>query len=74
MRLWGYGKKRTNYYTTRIARFLDTKSTLILTNSTPSPSTVGKEMATHYRILAWETPWTDQPEGIQYMGSGKSWT
>ena len=23
-----------------------------------------KEMATHPSILAWETPWTDQPGGL----------
>ena len=28
-----------------------------------------KEMATHFRILAWETPWTEEPDGLQSMGS-----
>ena len=28
-----------------------------------------KEMATHSRILAWETPWTEEPGGLQSMGS-----
>ena len=28
-----------------------------------------KEMATHPRILAWETPWTEAPNGLQSMGS-----
>ena len=28
-----------------------------------------KEMATHSSILAWEIPWTEEPEGIQSMGS-----
>ena len=23
-----------------------------------------KEMATHYSILAWETPWTEEPGGL----------
>ena len=27
-----------------------------------------KEMATHSRILAWETPWTEEPGGLQPMG------
>ena len=31
-----------------------------------------KEMATHSRILAWEIPWTEKPEGLQSMGSKKS--
>ena len=26
------------------------------------------EMATHSSILAWETPWTEEPGGIQSMG------
>ena len=26
-----------------------------------------KEMATHSSILAWEIPWTEEPEGLQSM-------
>ena len=28
-----------------------------------------KEMATHFSILAWEIPWTEEPSGLQSMGS-----
>ena len=28
-----------------------------------------KEMATHSIILAWEIPWTEEPGGLQSMGS-----
>ena len=31
-----------------------------------------KEMATHFSILAWEIPWTEQPSGLQSMVSQKS--
>ena len=27
-----------------------------------------KEMATHSSIIAWETPWTEEPGGLQTMG------
>ena len=27
------------------------------------------EMATHPSILAWEIPWTEEPGGLQSMGS-----
>ena len=27
-----------------------------------------KEMATHSSILAWEIPWTEEPDGPQFMG------
>ena len=30
---------------------------------------VEKEMATHSSILAWEIPWTEEPGGLQSMGS-----
>ena len=33
-----------------------------------------KEMATHYSIVAWEIPWTEEPGGLQSMGSQKSQT
>ena len=28
-----------------------------------------EEIATHSRILAWEIPWTEEPGGLQSMGS-----
>ena len=33
-----------------------------------------KEMATNSSILAWRIPWTDEPGGLQSMGSQKSQT
>ena len=27
-----------------------------------------KEMATHYSILAWEIPWTEEPGRLQFVG------
>ena len=29
---------------------------------------LGKEMATHSSILAWEIPWTEEPGGLQPTG------
>ena len=28
-----------------------------------------KEMATHFRILVWKIPWTEEPGMLQPMGS-----
>ena len=28
-----------------------------------------KEMATHCSILAWKVPWTEEPGGLQLVGS-----
>ena len=36
-----------------------------------------EEMATLSRLLAWETPWTEEPGGLQSMGSqrvGHNWS
>ena len=33
-----------------------------------------KGLATHTSILAWRISWTEEPEGLQSMGSQKSWT
>ena len=30
---------------------------------------LGKGMATHSSILAWKIPWTEEPAGLQSMGS-----
>ena len=27
-----------------------------------------KEMATHYSILTWEIPWTEESDGLEFMG------
>ena len=35
-----------------------------------------KEMVTHSVTLAWEIPWTEEPDGLQSVGSqrvGHSW-
>ena len=35
-----------------------------------------KEMAAHFSILAWEIAWTEEPGGLQSMGSqrvGHDW-
>ena len=31
-----------------------------------------KRMATHSSILAWEIPWTEEPDGLESMGSQES--
>ena len=36
--------------------------------------TLEKEMATHSSTLAWEVTWTEEPGGLQSMGSQKSQT
>ena len=28
-----------------------------------------QEMATQFSILAWRNPWTEEPGGLQFMGS-----
>ena len=33
-----------------------------------------KTMATYSNILAWKIPRTEEPGGLQAMGSQKSWT
>ena len=33
---------------------------------------LGKGMATHSSILAWRIPWTEEPGGLQPMGSQES--
>ena len=39
--------------------------------------TLKKEMATHFSIIAWNIPWTEDPGRLQSMGSqrvGHNWT
>jgi len=34
----------------------------------------GEENGNHSIILAWEIPWTEEPDGLQFIGLQKSWT
>ena len=45
------------------------------TGSTPGSGRSQEEkMTTHSSILAWESPWTEEPGGLQSMGSQKCQT
>ena len=41
-------------------------------STTGAGSSLEKEMATHSSVLAWRIPWTEEPAGLQSMGSQKS--
>ena len=42
--------------------------------SNPQEDPLQKGMATHSSILAWKIPWTEEPGGLQSMGSQKNQT
>ena len=50
----------------------DTQETWVQSLDQEDP--LEKQMATHSSILAWEIPWTEEPGGLQAMGSQKSQT
>ena len=39
---------------------------------TGSGRSLKKEMATHSGILDWKFPWTEEPSGLQSMGSQRA--
>ena len=39
------------------------------TDSTPGQENPLEKMATHSSILVWKVPWTEEPGGLQSMGS-----
>ena len=43
-------------------------------DSIPGLGRCPREMATHSSILVWESPWTEEPGGLQSKGSQKSQT
>ena len=45
----------------------------MLVRSLGGEDSLEKEMVTHTSILAWEIPRTEEPGGLQSMGS-QSWT
>ena len=51
----------------RVKRLPAMQGTQVLSLGWEDP--LEKEMATHSSILAWEIPWTEEPGGLQSMGS-----
>ena len=45
----------------------ETQETLVQSLVREDP--LEKEMATHSSILAWRIPWTEEPGGLQFLGS-----
>ena len=39
------------------------------TGSIPGSGRSPERMATHFSIPAWRIPWTEEPSGLQFMGS-----
>ena len=48
----------------------ETQEMWVLSLSQEDP--LEEEMATHSSIFAWKIPWTEEPGGLQFMGSQKS--
>ena len=38
------------------------------------PNSLEKGVVSHSSILPWRSPWMEEPDGVQSMGFGKSWT
>jgi len=51
----------------RLKRLPATRETWV--RSLGQEDSLEKEMATHSCILAWRIPWTEEPGGLQSMGS-----
>ena len=43
-------------------------------NPAGGKNSLEEEMATHSGILDWRIPWTEEPEGLQPMGSPRDMT
>ena len=67
---WGYGSKWGFPGGSVVKNHLpiqETQETKIW--SVGQEDSLEEEMATHSSILAWKIPWTDEPGGLQSMGS-----
>ena len=71
--------ENTNQFFKRLPRWLSSIKNPPAKQETQVPSLgqedpLEKEMTTHSSILTWEIPWTEEPGGLQSMGSQKSQT
>ena len=73
MRIWGfnYGKARGGKEFPRWVKNLPAMQEMQETRvwSPGREDSLEKEMATHPSIIAWEISWTEEPGGLQSMGS-----
>ena len=59
--------KRASLVAQRLKRLPPMRETWVRSLGREDP--LEKEMATHSSILAWRIPWTEEPGGLQSMGS-----
>ena len=67
-------QKAKSYMAQMVKNLLAMLETWVWTMGGEDP--LEKEMATHSSILAWRIPWTEEPAGLQSMGSqrvGHNW-
>ena len=60
-------KKRTSLVTQTVKGLPTVRQTRVLSLGQEDP--LEKETATHSSIHAWKIPWTEEPGGLQSMGS-----
>ena len=60
------------HVTARMLTLMQTQETQVQLLCSEDP--LEKAMATRSSIPAWEIPWTEEPGGLQYMGSQESGT
>ena len=53
-----------------VKNLLATQETRVLSLGGEGP--LKKEMATHSSVLVWRSPWTEDPGGLQSMGSQRA--
>ena len=61
--------KRSEGFSDGSASSASQKTQEIWVRSLSREDPLEKEMATHSSILAWRIPWTEEPGGLQSMGS-----
>ena len=59
-------KTNTIIFLKKIRIHLPMQETQVLSLDREDP--LEEEMATHFSILAWKIPWTEEPGGLQSMG------
>ena len=59
-------RSTTNLWASLVAQMVKTPSTMQETQvqSLGQEDPLEKEMATHFSILAWRIPWTEEPSGL----------
>ena len=69
-----YGSSGASWWLSGKESACDARAARDIDSIPESEDPLEEDMATHSSVLAWRIPWTEEPGGLQVIGSQRVWT